>query len=148
MPMPYAGDPAPDPYAVLGVEPSAAAEAVTSAFRARVRELRPDTNVDADTAARFGAVREAYDVLRDPVRRAAYDQRHERRHGRGHGRRSERAYGRADEPPPVRAPAYRPAAYRRHPAAFAAFVALGVPLGVPAREPPLRAGPVHWEPNR
>ncbi|MFI6207392.1 J domain-containing protein [Streptomyces sp. NPDC051041] len=63
----------PDLYAVLGVTPSASAEAITSAFRRRVRELRPDTRVDAVTAERFGRVRAAYETLRDPVLRAAYD---------------------------------------------------------------------------
>ncbi|PZT70693.1 J domain-containing protein [Streptomyces sp. SW4] len=72
-----------DLYAVLGVEPSATAEAITSAFRARVRELRPDTRVDAATAERFGEVRAAYDTLRDPVRRAAYDRGCARARGRG-----------------------------------------------------------------
>ncbi|MGW5466141.1 J domain-containing protein, partial [Streptomyces sp. NPDC003996] len=66
-----------DLYAVLGVEPSATAEVITSAFRARVRELRPDTRVDAVTAERFGQVRAAYETLRDPILRAAYDQRRE-----------------------------------------------------------------------
>ncbi|MFD9122220.1 DnaJ domain-containing protein [Streptomyces bottropensis] len=50
-----------DLYVVLGVEPSATAEVITSAFRARVRELRPDTRVDAATAERFGEVRAAYE---------------------------------------------------------------------------------------
>ncbi|MER6978470.1 J domain-containing protein, partial [Streptomyces carpinensis] len=67
-----------DLYAVLGVEPSATADVITSAFRARVRELRPDTHVDAATAERFGEVRAAYETLRDPVLRAAYDQTYER----------------------------------------------------------------------
>jgi curved DNA-binding protein CbpA len=62
-----------DLYAVLGVEPSAPAEVVTSAFRRRVRELRPDTRVDAVTAERFGRVLAAYETLRDPELRAAYD---------------------------------------------------------------------------
>ncbi|MDN0200472.1 J domain-containing protein [Streptomyces sp. S.PNR 29] len=64
---------APDLYAVLGVEPSAPAEAITSAFRRRVRELRPDTRVDAVTAERFGRVLAAYRTLREPGPRAAYD---------------------------------------------------------------------------
>jgi curved DNA-binding protein CbpA len=62
-----------DLYAILGVTPSATAEVITSAFRARVRELRPDTRVDAVTAERFGRLRAAYDTLRDPGLRAAYD---------------------------------------------------------------------------
>jgi molecular chaperone DnaK len=39
------------------VQPSATAEVITSAFRARVRELRPDKRVDAVTAERFGRLR-------------------------------------------------------------------------------------------
>ncbi|WP_327714657.1 J domain-containing protein [Streptomyces sp. NBC_00490] len=60
-------------YDVLGVKPSATTEVITSAFRARVRELRPDIRVDAVTAERFGRLRAAYDTLRDPGLRAAYD---------------------------------------------------------------------------
>ncbi|MFJ4949878.1 J domain-containing protein [Streptomyces sp. NPDC088760] len=106
----------PDLYAVLGVPPSATVGAITSAFRRRARELRPDTRVDAVTAARFGEVRAAYETLRDPVRRAAYDQAYER---------SDRPAGRTGRP------------LRRY----------LVVLGVTAPEPPLRAGPVHWEPG-
>ncbi|MER7405997.1 J domain-containing protein [Streptomyces sp. NPDC000070] len=107
-----------DLYAVLGVEPSATAESIISAFRARVRELRPDTRVDAATAARFGEVREAYETLRDPVLRAAYDQT------------CERAYDRVrDAAPPVVRPARRSVVW----------------LGTARPEPALRAGPVRWE---
>ncbi|MEU6071449.1 J domain-containing protein [Streptomyces sp. NPDC047082] len=113
-----------DLYAVLGVQPSATGEAITSAFRARVWELRPDTRVDVDTAARFGQVRAAYETLRDPILRAAYDQRHERQPGP--------AARRGPAPTqPVR-PTWRHA---------------GV-LGDVRPEPPLRAGPVRWIPGR
>jgi curved DNA-binding protein CbpA len=67
------GATAADLYALLGAKPSATAEAITSAFRARVREPRPDTRVDAVTAERFGRLRSAYDTLRAPGLRAAYD---------------------------------------------------------------------------
>lgn len=111
-----------DLYAVLGVEPSATAGLITSAFRARVRELRPDTRVDAATAERFGEVRSAYETLRDPVRRAAYD------------RTCEPARRRTQERGQART---RPAPPRRY---FAV-------LQVRAPEPPLRAGPVRWKPT-
>ncbi|WP_330337086.1 J domain-containing protein [Streptomyces sp. NBC_00557] len=116
-----------DLYAVLGVEPSAPSEVITSAFRARVRELRPDTRVDAVTAERFGEVRAAYETLRDPVLRAAYDQTHEHTGGRA-------------GPAPGRGPrsARPPRAARRY----------LVVLGAAPPEPPLRAGPVRWEPPR
>jgi curved DNA-binding protein CbpA len=117
-----------DLYSVLGVESSATAELITSAFRARVRELRPDTRVDAATAARFGEVWEAYETLRDPVLRAAYDQVLRA----AYDQTRERAYDRERAPaPPVR-PA-RPA--RRY----------VVWLGTARPEPALRVGPVRWE---
>ncbi|MGW7817608.1 J domain-containing protein [Streptomyces puniciscabiei] len=116
-----ARDQGPDLYAVLGVRPSATAEVITSASRARVRDLRPDTRVDAVTAERFGEVRAAYETLRDPVLRAAYD--------RTYQRTAEREYGRR----PVFARPVRPAP--RH----------LVVLGVVRPEPALRAGPVRWE---
>lgn len=111
-----------DLYAVLGVEPSATAEVITSAFRARVRELRPDTRVDAVTAERFGEVRSAYETLRDPVLRAAYDQTYQRT--------AERSY---DPGPVVARPVRQAPRYL-------------VVLGVVRPEPALRAGPVRWEP--
>lgn len=109
-----------DLYEVLGVEPSATAQVITSAFRARVRELRPDTRVDAAIAERFGEVRAAYETLRDPVLRAAYDQ----------SRRP------ADDRRRGAVPPGRPV--RRY----------GVVLGAVRPEPPLRAGPVRWAPGR
>ncbi|MEU9445060.1 J domain-containing protein [Streptomyces sp. NPDC048304] len=116
-----------DLYAVLGAEPSATSEVITSAFRARVRELRPDTRVDAVTAERFGEVRAAYETLSDPVLRAAYD--------RTYGQTAGRA-----EPAPGRGPgSTRPLRAARP---------YLVVLGAVRPEPPLRAGPVRWEPRR
>jgi DnaJ-class molecular chaperone len=116
-----ARDDAADLYVVLQVDPSATADVITSAFRARVRELRPDTRVDAVTAERFGEVRAAYETLRDPDLRAAYDRTHQR------------TAERADAPGPAFTPTVRPAP--RH----------LVALGVARPEPPLRAGPVRWQ---
>ncbi|MFJ9795532.1 J domain-containing protein [Streptomyces sp. NPDC101145] len=68
-----------DPYAVLGVEPTATAGQIASAYRGLVRALHPDSAPARDeperraAAARFDEVVAAYEVLRDPVRRAAYD---------------------------------------------------------------------------
>jgi DnaJ domain len=59
-------------YARLGLEPDAAREAVTAAFRARVRVLHPDVPGTGDAAA-FVAVKQAYDVLSNPKRRQDYD---------------------------------------------------------------------------
>lgn len=65
-----------DHYAVLGVEPSASAGQITSAYRRLVRELHPDASPDEPTAdGRFAEVVAAYGTLHDPGPRAAYDSR-------------------------------------------------------------------------
>src|SRR5690349_19606685 len=69
------GSGGPDLYEVLGVGPAASGEEITRAWRQRARTEHPDTRPrDAGAAARFRALAEAYRVLGDPARRAAYDQ--------------------------------------------------------------------------
>lgn len=65
----------PDPkgyYARLGIPPGAAGDAITAAFRRRARVVHPDVPGTGDAAA-FVALKAAYDVLADPLQRAAYD---------------------------------------------------------------------------
>lgn len=63
-----------DHYAVLGVESSASVEKITSAYRRLMRVLHPDVRPDGPGAKeQFSEVIDAYAVLRDPARRAAYD---------------------------------------------------------------------------
>ncbi|WP_206641606.1 J domain-containing protein [Nonomuraea polychroma] len=75
MPTPYdATWPRRDHYMVLGVEPSASTAQITSAYRRLVRVLHPDARPAGPAARdRFAEVVDAYAVLRDPARRAAYD---------------------------------------------------------------------------
>ncbi len=63
-----------DYYDVLGVSRGADAAEIKKAFRKLARTYHPDINTGAEAEAKFKDVNEAYEVLKDPERRAAYDQ--------------------------------------------------------------------------
>ena len=62
----------PNHYEALGVPRSADAEAIRTAWRAHAKQLHPDLSEGPSSEA-FLRLQEAYDVLRDPERRASYD---------------------------------------------------------------------------
>ena len=65
----------PDYYETLGVNRGADEKALKSAYRKLAMKYHPDRNPDDDAAeAKFKEVNEAYDVLKDDEKRAAYDQ--------------------------------------------------------------------------
>jgi curved DNA-binding protein CbpA len=61
-------------YEILRVPENATPEAIKAAFRARAKQTHSDTKAgSAASAAAFSQVNDAYEVLRDAVRRATYD---------------------------------------------------------------------------
>jgi molecular chaperone DnaJ len=64
-----------DPYEVLGVNRSASADELKSAFRRLARQYHPDVNPNDSTAEdKFKEINEAYGLLSDADRRARFDQ--------------------------------------------------------------------------
>ena len=64
-----------DYYALLGVKKTAGDAELKSAYRKLAKQYHPDVNPgDAEAERKFKQVSEAYDVLKDPQSRAAYDQ--------------------------------------------------------------------------
>jgi curved DNA-binding protein CbpA len=117
----------PDLYQLLGVPQGASGGEITRAWRRRAAAAHPDRRPgDAAAPVRFRALTEAYQVLGDPARRAAYDRTLGDQPGSGAAAAAGPAAGASARPP------------RR-----------GVPVVVqrPGRvpEPPLRAGPVWVE---
>jgi DnaJ-class molecular chaperone len=69
-------------YRILGIEIDATLAQVKTAFRKIARIAHPDVaGADPELTAFFTAASEAYEVLRDPERRARYDARHSRKRG-------------------------------------------------------------------
>jgi curved DNA-binding protein CbpA len=122
------GTPAPDPYQLLGVARGASGEEITRAWRRRAAAEHPDHRPrDAAAPARFRALTEAYQVLGDPARRAAYD----------------RSLG--NQPRAGAAAAEGPAAGLSARSQRGPGVPVTVRRAGRVPEPPLRAGPVWVE---
>lgn len=62
-----------DFYSTLGVARTASDDEIKRAYRRLARRFHPDVSKDADADGKFKAMKEAYEVLKDPVKRAAYD---------------------------------------------------------------------------
>jgi curved DNA-binding protein len=62
-----------DYYQILGVARTADADQLKRAYRKLARKYHPDVSKEKNAEERFKEVQEAYEVLRDPEKRAAYD---------------------------------------------------------------------------
>ncbi len=63
-----------DYYKIMGVDRKASAEEIKKAYRRLARKFHPDVSKERNAEERFKEVAEAYETLKDPEKRAAYDQ--------------------------------------------------------------------------
>jgi curved DNA-binding protein CbpA len=103
----------PDPYKVLQVDPEAEEEVIKAAYKRLARKYHPDLSLDPGSVERMVRINQAWELLRDPVRRAAVDRA--RLRAAGTSARVVAADGKAHaaarrrEPSPAPGPGGRPA---------------------------------------
>ena len=63
-----------DYYKILGVDKKASQQDIKRSYRKMARKYHPDVSKESDAEVRFKEIGEAYEVLKDPEKREAYDQ--------------------------------------------------------------------------
>ncbi|MDC0517458.1 DnaJ domain-containing protein, partial [Porticoccaceae bacterium] len=79
-----------DYYKILSVAPDADSKTIKTAYRKLARKYHPDVSEHHEAEEKFKQIAEAYEVLKDPKKRAQYDELRE--HG-GQGYRQEQTQG-------------------------------------------------------
>ncbi|MFC3194888.1 DnaJ C-terminal domain-containing protein [Marinicella sediminis] len=86
-----------DYYEILGLDDKADLKAIKAAYRRLARKYHPDVSKDANAEENFKAVAEAYAVLKNPEKKAEYDDlRHQFRSGEYSAKQQSRS---GDQPP-------------------------------------------------
>lgn len=99
-----------DPYKVLQVDPEAEREVIEAAYRRLARKYHPDVSTEPDSHEKMIAINQAWEQLRDPVKRAAVDRARLRASGMAAWVAATDAHVRtAQSPMPREAPASAPA---------------------------------------
>ena len=65
-----------NPYVVLGVRSDASPHDIATAYRTLAREHHPDVSRDPGAERRMAEINAAWGILRDPIRRKAWDRQH------------------------------------------------------------------------
>lgn len=63
-----------DYYQIMGIKKDASQDEIKRAYRKLARKYHPDVSKEADAEIRFKEIGESYEALKDPEKRAAYDQ--------------------------------------------------------------------------
>jgi curved DNA-binding protein len=63
-----------DYYKIMGLERNASSDDIKKSYRKLARKYHPDVSKEANAEEKFKSLGEAYEVLKDPQKRAAYDQ--------------------------------------------------------------------------
>ena len=71
-----------DPYVTLQVARNAEPEVIAAAYRSLARKYHPDKRASAKSTKRMQELNEAYEILRDPVKRRRYNRAHPQTRGR------------------------------------------------------------------